>query len=211
MNKQREEKLQAREAELRAEFEKELAAQEKRLVGEFNQETVAALGALETSFQKEKQAALDAQAETCQQLLEAGNKTVADGTNRVQAAYELCEGMFIKHFNLQKDMEKMAADHEEVLLNKDAEHQLELTRQAAEHAKAVQELHETHMSSMKTQEVGYVEKLNKKRRQVQALMTQVTEVNNFVKGYYKRYGLDKYQPPDKSKAGLVAAMIGART
>eukprot|EP00439_Symbiodinium_sp_Y106_P012950 s6935_g1.t2 len=132
---------------------------------------------------------------------------------KTQAAYELYEQVYIQHYNLEKDMKNMVADHEEQMLSKEAEFQLELTKKAAENAKALHELHDVHMASMKTQEVGYEERLRKKRRQVQALMDQVTDVNNFVQEYYQKYNLANYRPREpmgnqgQAGLGIVAAMF----
>ena len=69
---------------------------------------------------------------------------------------------------------------------------------------------------MKTLEAGYDEKLRKRKRQVQGLVGQVTEVNNFVQRYYQRYNLANYrrrEPMERMEnerqagLGIVAAMF----
>ena len=206
MKKDFAQQLKDREAELRAEFEVSqqaaLAEQEKRLVGEFDQEMKVALTAVESRFRKEA----DAVKMKTEQLLEASTRNVQDSVNKVQAAYDLYEEMFLKHHNLEKDMTKMAADHEETLLNKEAEFQLEHTKQAALHAKALQELHDTHVAAMKANEklkgkmVEVQTENHRKKKQVAAMMQQITEVNEFVVGYHKKHHLDKYKRPSEDRS-----------
>ena len=42
---------------------------------------------------------------------------------------------------------------------------------------------------------SYERHVRRKTRQVQALMGQVTEANDFVQAYYKKYNLANYKPP----------------
>ena len=194
-------------------FAKEKEALEANLRQGFEKEKQAALEAKEAELNREFDATMRALVTDTEQKLEASTRNIAEAMGKTQAAYELYEQVYIQHYNLEKDMKNMVADHEEQMLSKEAEFQLELTKKAAENAKALQELHDVHMASMKTQEVGYEERLRKKRRQVQALMDQVTDVNNFVQEYYQKYNLANYRPREpmgnqgQAGLGIVAAMF----
>ena len=154
----------------------------------FDAEKEEALREQRQCFDKEKAEALDAMAQSynvslkviaddCRLQMETATKNVSDALARAQ---------------------QIQADAEEKLLNVEAEHQLELTKKDAEHAKALQELHDTHMATVKTVEDGYKRQVRRKHREVEELMGQVTDVNDFVQQYYQKYGLAKYRRPPAS-------------
>ena len=164
------EKLAMRQA---FDAEKEEALREQRQC--LDKEKAEALEALAKSYDL----SLKVIADDCQLKLETATKNVSDALARAQ---------------------QIQADAEEKLLNVEAEHQLELTKKDAVHAKALQELHDTHMATVKTVEDGYKRQVRRKHQQVEELMGQVTDVNNFVQEYYKKYGLAKYRRPESSEA-----------